>query len=266
MQPNPTPNRRPPTSSEVVAQQKIDAARLKQQADAARVAQQPRAVATRPAAPPAVVPPDTRTVQEKYLDEIAPSSFPGQLIKFDGKVGGFVVTSDGESFDTDRDLVALCDETLIGFIKFSGEENTPPERVQGLLYSDFVLPPRESLGDDDESQWPIGLSGAPTDPWLHQLALVFEDRKTGDLFTFTTTNATGRRSVGNLLKHYERLKRNHADDYPLVRLKSGGFNSKKPGVGFVHVPTFAVIGRAPKASAAVPDGSVAADLDDRIPF
>jgi hypothetical protein len=258
--------RRPLSPEEIITQQKIDAASLKRQkADAARAAQQPRAVATHPAAPPAVVPPDDRTPQERYLDEIAPASFPGQLIKF-SKEGTFVTTSDGEPVDTDRDLVALCDETLIGWIKFSGEESIPPQRAQGLLYSGFKMPPRESLGDTDEAEWPIGLSGAPTDVWLHQIALVLEDRKTQDVLTFATTSSTGRRAVGNLLKHFERLRRNHPDCYPLVRLKSGGFNSKKPGVGFVHTPVFAVIGRAPKASAAVPDGSVAADLDDKIPF
>jgi hypothetical protein len=265
--------RRPPTPEEITAQQRIDAARLKQQkTDTARAAQQQkaapaRAVAVKPAAPPpAPAAVDNRTPQEKYLDEIAPASFPGQLIKYDGKQGVFVLTSDGEPIDTDRDFVVLADETLIGFIRFSGEENVPPERVQGLLYSGFVMPDRATLSDPDEAEWPIGLSGAPTDPWLHQIALVLEDRRTADVFTFATTSETGRRACGNLLKHFERLKRNHPDDYPLVRLKSGGFNSKKPGVGWVHVPTFSVIGRAPKASAAVPDGSVAADLDDEIPF
>ena len=271
---NNQPAKRRPSPEEIVAQQKIDAVRLKQQkAEAARAAQ-PRDVATRPAAPvavrpaapPATVPPDDRSPVERYLDEIAPASFPGQLIKFDGKAGQFVVTADGEPFDTNRDFVVLADETLIGMIRFSNEEGVPPQRVQGLLYSGFVLPDRATLGDNDEAEWPIGLSGKPTDPWLHQMALVLEDRSTNDLFTFATTNDTGRRACGNLLKHFERLKRNHPDDYPLVRLKSGGYMSKKPGVGWVQTPVFAVIGRAPKASAAVPDGSVAADLNDEIPW
>jgi hypothetical protein len=256
---NPQPaKRRLPTPEEVIAQQKIDAARSKQQqTDAARAAQQQKAApakvpAVKPAAtPPVAVPPDNRTPLEKYLDEIAPASFPGQLIKF-SKEGTFVRTSDGEAVDTDHDLVALCDETLVGWIKFSGEEGMPPERVQGLLYSGFVKPDRATLGDNDATQWPIGVSGAPTDPWLHQMALVLEDRATHDLLTFATTSDTGRRAVGNLLKHFERLKRTHPDHYPVVRLKSGGFHSKKPGVGWVHTPVFAVIGRAPKAAAVVP--------------
>ena len=86
---------------------------------------------------------------------------------------------------------------------------------------------------------------------------MIEDRSTNDIFTFATTYDTGRRACGNLFKHFDRLRRNHSDDYRLVRLKSGGYISKMPGVGWVHMPVFAVVGRAPKASAAVPDGSVA---------
>jgi hypothetical protein len=268
MQNSPAKKLQPRTPEQIVAEQKSSAQRLKQEKlDAARAAQQPGAVAKRPATPPAAMPPDDRSPIDRYLDEIAPASFPGQLFKFDGKAGVFVLTSDGEPVDTDRDFVVLADETLIGMIRFSNEENVPPQRVQGLLYSGFVLPDRATLGDTDESEWPVGFSGAPTDPWLHQMALVLEDRATQELYTFATTSSTGRRAVGNLLKHFERLKRNYPDCYPLVRLRSGGFQHKDSRVGYVHTPVFAVVGRAPKASAAVPDGSTGADMEgDTIPF
>ena len=126
---SPTKKLQPRTPAQIIEEQKSAAARLKQE-NATRAAQQPRAVATRPAAPPAAMPPDDRSPIERYLDEIAPATFPGQLFKFDGKQGVFVLTSDGEPFDTDRDFVVLCDETLIGMIKFSNEEGVPPERVQ----------------------------------------------------------------------------------------------------------------------------------------
>lgn len=251
--------KRGPTPEQVVAEQKRRAAK-----GAAR--EPSTAVAKQPIAPtPAVVAADNRTPEQRYVDEIAPTSFPGTLIKF-SKEGAFVTTSDGEEVDIERDFVALCDETLIGWIKFSGEDGVPPERVQGLLYDGFILPGRSTLGDDDPNAWPIGISGTPTDPWLHQIALVLEDRTTHDLFTFATTSATGRRACGNLLRSYDRLRRSHPDCYPVVKLKSGGFHHKDSRVGFVHTPVFAVVGCAPKASAAIPDASVAADMNDQIPF
>ena len=49
-----------------------------------------------------------------------------------------------------------------------------------------------------------------------------------------------------------------------MKLKPGGFNHRK--VGWVATPVFAVVGRVPRDSAAKPDTSMAADLNDEIPF
>ena len=170
-----------------------------------------------------------------------------------------------EEIGPDTDFVALCDETLIGWIMFHGE-GEPPTRHQGLLYSSFKMLPRASLGDLDESLWPEGLNGGPEDPWKHQMYVVLQNPQSQAFYTFVTSSTTGRNGVGKLLKHYDRMRRNDPDSYPLVRLKPAGYLSKKPGVGWVDTPSFQIVGRVPKSSAAVPDTSVAADLDDRIPF
>ena len=54
--------------------------------------------------------------------------------------------------------------------------------------------------------------------------------------------------------------------FPVIRLKVGGFQHRDERVGWVHVPVFAVVGRAPKDSAAKPDTSIGADMSDEIPF
>jgi hypothetical protein len=227
------------------------------------------ALATRPTSAPATPPSrsagsDTRTPQQKYLDEIAPSSFVGTLVKF-SKEGKFVIAESGEEISPDKDFIALCDEVLVGWIKFNGQ-GEPPDRVMGLHYDGFVMPERETLGDLDPSNWPAGLSGEPADVWQHQINIVLQDREVLELYTFATSSTSGRRAVGNLLRHYERLRKSNPDDYPIVRLKPGGFNHRDPRVGWVATPTFAVVGRAPKASAAKPDSSPSADLQDKIPF
>ena len=134
----------------------------------------------------------------------------------------------------------------------------------GLLYSDFRMPMRDTLGDTDASQWEEGLSGGPEDPWKSQACLVLQGVETKELFTFVTTSATGRRAIGNLLRHYDRMQKTNADEVPVVKLKPGGYNHRK--VGWVATPVFAVVGRVPRDSAAKPDTSVAADMDDSIPF
>ena len=128
------------------------------------------------------------------------------------------------------------------------------------------MPPRSALPDRDPSKWELGLSGEPDDPWQHQMCLVLQSPGTHELGTFATTSRTGRRAIGNLLRHYDRLRRKDDDYYPVVRLKVSGYNHKDERVGWVHTPVFAVVGKAPKASAAIPDTSPSGDLEDKILF
>jgi hypothetical protein len=240
-----------PTAQQVIRQQKEDAARAQQ-----------ALVTTHPAALPAVL--GNRSVAEQYVDEYAPSSIAGQLVKF-SKEGKFIIAETDEEIDPNEDFIALVDETLVGWIKFNGE-GAPPERHQGLLYQGFVMPKRESLGDTDESQWPEGLSGKPNDPWQHQVCLVLQSVTTQALYTFTTSSQTGRRAVTSLMSHYNRMQHRDPDAYPVVKLKPSGFEHKDSRVGWVHTPMFVVCGRTPKNTAAKPDTSVAGDMNDSIPF
>jgi len=90
------------------------------------------------------------------------------------------------------------------------------------------------------------------------------DPETRAFFTFATTSKTGRSGAGALLQHYNRMRKNDPDSYPIVRLTPSGYNDKR--YGWVNKPVFAIIGRTPKNAAAVPDTSVAADMNDEIPY
>ncbi len=161
----------------------------------------------------------------------------------------FVTSDDGEPIGSEREFFALVGDLQLGWIKF-GAEGEPPTRIAGCFIHGFKLPKRAELGDDDPGQWPIGLNGAPTDPWLHQQNLVLQDCADGQMFTFSTTSKVGRTGVGNLVHHYNRMLRRNPDEVPIVRLRAGGFNHKDPRVGWVPTPVFAVVGKAPRDSAA----------------
>jgi prophage regulatory protein len=256
---NPTP----PTPEQIKAEQK-----RMTEADAAR---RKAALPARPATPvpvkataTAVAKPDNRNSVERYLDEIAPASIVGRMMKF-SKDGEFVTRDNGEAISEDVDFTALCDQTLVGYVKF-GAEGEPPDRVMGLLYNGFEMPERETLGDNDQEKWELGLDGKPADPWQHHNYLVLQRGDTGELFTFVTSSDTGRRAVGTLLRHYERMRQSHPDEYPVIRLKLGGFQHKDKQVGWVNTPVFAVVGRTPRDSAAKPNTSLAGDMQDEIPF
>ena len=123
----------------------------------------------------------------------------------------------------------------------------------GLLFDGYEMPTRESLGDLDPSQWELGLDNQPADPWQHQINIVLQHNDTKELFTFSTSSKTGRRAVGNLLRHYERMQRTRPGELPVVRLGKGGYTHKDARVGWVDTPVFVVVGRAPRDGAAKSD-------------
>src|SRR5262249_17832694 len=146
---------------------------------------------------PAMTPDQRRSA---YLNEVAPASIVGRMVKF-SKEGEFITADDGQVIGEEDDYIALCDETLIGWVKIN-RPGGPPPGVVGLLYGDFVMPLRSSLGDDDDSLWETGLDGRPADPWQHHQYVVLQNIRTNELFTFVTSSKTGRRSVGKMLQHY----------------------------------------------------------------
>jgi hypothetical protein len=249
------PTARPPSTQQVLERQKMDAERDRHHKTArsttvTTISAAPAATAaTVPArspepALPAEMPPDNRTPVQQYLDEVAPAMIVGRMVKF-AKEGEFKTPDDDAAISDDVDFVALTDQTQIGWIKFNGD-GEPPDREMGLLYDGFVMQPRSALGDDDQAAWQIGLDGRPADPWQHQINLVLQRGDTAELFTYTTTSITGRRAIGNLLRHYDRMQKTHPDMYPVIRLKVGGFQHRDERVGWVPVPVLAVVGRAPE--------------------
>src|SRR5262245_42368387 len=177
----------PRTPEQIRAQQKADADKATRAIKAAL----PMAPANNGAA---LAVPDKRTDVQRYLDDIAPASIVGRMVKF-SKEGQFVVTDEDSVLDETVEFVALVDQTLIGLIKFNGE-GMPPDRIMGLLYDGFAMPARSSLPDLDQTKWEIGLDGKPADPWQHHVYLVLQRGDTGELFTFVASSVTGRRAIG----------------------------------------------------------------------
>lgn len=203
-----------------------------------------------------------------YLDEISPSTIAGTMIKFDGKAGKYIITETKTELKMEGELVAMCDHTLAGWIKFNGAGN-PPDKVMVALYEgEGNRPcPRTDLPDQDESKWPLGLNNLPADPWQHQIYLVLQRREgDGELYTFVASSQGARKAVGSLLRHYEKMRRDHPGEYPVIRLSTGSYPHKDPRVGKVNTPVFTVVGRAPRDSVAQPSAAISDDMDDMIPF
>ena len=188
----------------------------------------------------------------------------GTFFKF-AKDGKFRKTSDDEEIPEGTQLVVIYDQIQGGWIKFMGKGNQP-ERRQGNLFDGFVPPDRESLGDTDESEWEVGLSGKPADPWQFQLLLPLQHAETNELYVFNTSSITGRRAVDNLIQACSRMQRAEPDVYPVIKLRISGFEHRDERIGWIKTPAFERVGKAPKADLTVVTTSVAGDMNDEIPF
>jgi hypothetical protein len=255
----------------IIAEQKRDAEAAKARAQATE-AQKAAAVKPVVATVPTTITgggvpalPDNSV--QRYIDEISPATVAGRLCKL-SKDGAYKYTDTGEDVDVTAEYIALVPETFAGWIKFSAD-GEPPQRHMGLIYDGFVIPSRSSLGDMDKSLWPLGLDGAPEDPWRHMINVVLQSVATRELMTFSTASISGRNACGVLLRHYDRLRRRKGPDcdLPVVVLKVGHFIPRKnPRIGPVPFPQFAIRGHVPADSAIKPDTSIEADLNDEIPI
>ena len=254
------PRRRTP--EQIVADQK-------QQAETER--RRKLATSVAPAsAPPTTVPAtarasslattDTRTVPERLADELSSSFMPGPPIKFDGKIGQFVTPGNGELIDEKTRYAARVPEIWNGRLKFNGE-GEQPTRVGGFPYDGYEMPERETLGDNDPDEWPTGLNGKPSDPWLHEILLPIQNIETGEVFCFGTTSATGRTAVGSLLRAYNRMRRANQNEIPIIQLKPSSYEHRT--FGKVNVPSFVIVGRT-NLDGTKPD-TATADMSDAIP-
>lgn len=209
--------------------------------------------------------PDGRTTIQKYLDDNDPASVVGAMVKF-SKDGTFIRNDTDEAIDEQTIFILHADQTMIGLIRFRGP-GEPPDRHMGLLFDGYCPPDRSTLGDTDESEWEIGLSGLPADPWQSTNYVVLENADNHEMLTFVTNSKTGRRAVAKVLRHYERMRKTDAEFYPLVQLRTSGFEHPDSQVGFVKTPLFAVVGRVPRSDAAQPAASGnSAEFNDDIPY
>jgi hypothetical protein len=131
-------------------------------------------------------------------------------------------------------------------------------------------PDRESWGNTDPREWPIGIDGKPADPWVLQYLLPMElvNDNSGELRVFVASAFGGRRAVADLCSSYaRRVQRQPGGGHPIIKLEKTLMPTKN--FGDVPRPYFEIIGWDEHKEAV---GEVSAtklrqgDFDDEIPF
>jgi hypothetical protein len=187
----------------------------------------------------------------------------GTFIKF-AKDGVYRRQIDGAEIPKGTEAVLIYDQIRVGWIKFTGKGNQPIRQI-GPVFDGYVPPDRDSLGETDEANWEVGLSGRPTDPWQFQILIPLQDAKTGELLIFGTSSITGRRACDSMISTCARMQRAEPNYYPIVRLDVSGFEHRDERIGWVKTPSFICIGKALKADVSV-TVTGAEEMSDSIPF
>jgi hypothetical protein len=188
----------------------------------------------------------------------------GTFVKF-AKDGVYRKQIDDAEIPKGTEAVLIYDQIRVGWIRFLGKGNQPIRKM-GPVFDGFVPPDRETLGDQTQAEWEIGLSGKPEDPWQFQVLLPLQDTKSGELLIFGTTSITGRRACDNLISMCGRMQRNEPEFYPVIRLDVSGFEHRDDRIGWVKTPQFTRIGKAPKSDISAVTSKLADDMSDEIPF
>jgi hypothetical protein len=197
------------------------------------------------------------------LDNLAEHTSAGQALRFN-KEGKFIKPTAGdEEVPEGTELVCHFDLSRKGFQKFMGPGERPDVRI--ALVFGGTPPKRGELDDTDPELWPKSkLTGRPEDPWRQVLMVPLENPNTGELLVFSTMSRTGLRAVANLLSQSARAMTKEPDQLPVIKLRCGGYTDKR--YGWIKVPAFEFVGKAPRTNIAVADTSVSTDLNDEVPF
>jgi hypothetical protein len=197
------------------------------------------------------------------MNYLAKHSSTGIPVRF-SKDGKFILPTEGDKELSEGSTYAVVwDQARGGFQKFGGKGERPEYRV-ALIFGGKP-PEKDELPDRDPSQWPISdLTGEKEDPWREVIMVPLHSTEDGQVYVFSTMSVTGLRAASNLLGQSARMAAKDSDHYPVIKLRCGGYEHKR--FGWVKVPGFERVGKAPKSEITAAVTSLAGDLDDEIPF
>lgn len=186
-----------------------------------------------------------------------------KLLKF--KKG--VYECDSEKVPLGTEYVAHCVGWTKAWIKFVN--GTVPEGGRKLfrVAEGKRIPDREELDDLDPRSWGPGPNGQPSDPWVFQYILPFEN-KAGDLVLFVTSSMGGKRAVADLCKSYSRrVDRTGVSENPIIKLAGATMPTRM--FGDVPRPMFEIIGwdgTREGVRNVIPPDTMRDEMSDEIPF
>ena len=178
-----------------------------------------------------------------YGEAASQKAIVGSLLRF--SKGDFLAGQDDEEVSAGTQFVANMDEMLAGWIRW--EANKPTDHIMGKVSDGYQPPRRNELGDNDKTAWDVDATGQQRDPWQFSNYLLMKGVVDNELYTFTTSSRGGLNALGDLCKVYGKALPQRPSEYPVIAIGVNAYDHPNRSFGRIKVPTFQVVGWAPKA-------------------
>lgn len=193
-----------------------------------------------------------------------------KMLKF--KKGKYFI--DDDPVPLGSEYLAYAGAWTKAWVRFADGKLAEPHRLYNVARGEKA-PDRNDLGYLDESSWPLGYDGRPSDPWVFQYLLPLENLMTGERAVFTTSSVGGRQAVSDLCREYAKRTLDGQTGQPIIRLAVSEMPTKN--YGNVLRPLFEVVrwddaqtDNIPPLAATMPVQAVKKtkhdDMEDEIPF
>jgi hypothetical protein len=208
--------------------------------------------------------PQVSAYREAVSDEVG-AGF-GTFLKF--AKGDWTLGEEGKEVPTQARFIANMEEWYRGWVRWW--DGKPTDHQIGRVIDRHLVPPRETLGDLDETQWETEANGARRDPWSKTTYLAMRDMATDEIICFTSSSDGGRKAVAKLADRFDRQRHKHKAKMPVVTLEAESY--QHPTYGKIWKPGFKIVDWAywDDETAADPDAALRlqqdAEMQDSIPF
>ena len=189
-----------------------------------------------------------------------------KLLKFNK--GDFLIGD--EKIPLGAEFIAHVPAWMKTWIKFLDGKPVDNSRKVYRVALGEQPPEREELDDWPQNEnWPDGIDGEPSDPWVFQNLLPLENLENSEVIIFASPSSGGKIAIGNLSTAYTRRAKKKPDcGLPIVKLATATFPSKK--YGKVLRPDFEIVGwDEPSADSDIevmPPASSKNEPNDEVPF
>lgn len=122
------------------------------------------------------------------------------------------------------------------------KDKKPVDARMGRVADYFIIPARDTLGDQDQSLWELNQDGKPSDPWNKTNQVVMKAEKGDQLYTYSTSSVGGFGALAKLSGEYGKRVRAKPNELPIVELETDSYAHKDKTRGRVKFPVFKVVG------------------------